>query len=412
MLLASRGKTTTNCTTQQQKQEEKATKELEQELIDKIKLVEDAAIANVERREEEWKLTAVLTSTHNDINRKKLEEFELEKQRILLTSQIEQLKIRKAFNEADAKYYDDQIAAAQAKLSALGIKPKTKDIKSSLWSLLGFDMNDVDVKDFTSKVESAFKELSSVITDVTDTWVEEANRRVEASRSEVDQLQRTLQIEMEAKRDGLANDYDLIQRRLRIAEEEQAKNIALQEKAYEQQKALETAMQVSSLITASADIIQSAAEISGVAAPIVAGVALTAMWGAFAAAQIKANSATKNLAEGEVDIDGPGTETSDSIPARLSRGESVITAKATRKYKGALQAMLHEDDGAVLREMMVIMSARNHGDMAREAVQRDIVLKHDLERVFGRFLDKMDRVKEENGYRIERVGNVITRIKK
>lgn len=34
--------------------------------------------------------------------------------------------------------------------------------------------------------------------------------------------------------------------------------------------------------------------------------------------------------QGAVDIQGPGTETSDSIPARLSKGESVLTAKATR----------------------------------------------------------------------------------
>ncbi|QLH52733.1 MAG: hypothetical protein CH6_0003 [Candidatus Kapaibacterium sp.] len=34
--------------------------------------------------------------------------------------------------------------------------------------------------------------------------------------------------------------------------------------------------------------------------------------------------------KGAVDIQGPGTETSDSIPARLSKGESVITARATK----------------------------------------------------------------------------------
>lgn len=34
--------------------------------------------------------------------------------------------------------------------------------------------------------------------------------------------------------------------------------------------------------------------------------------------------------QGAVDIQGPGTETSDSIPARLSRGESVLSAGATR----------------------------------------------------------------------------------
>lgn len=42
---------------------------------------------------------------------------------------------------------------------------------------------------------------------------------------------------------------------------------------------------------------------------------------------------------GKVDIEGPGTETSDSIHAMLSKRESVINAPATKKWKGALQAM-------------------------------------------------------------------------
>ncbi|MBS1619917.1 MAG: hypothetical protein JST76_15460 [Bacteroidetes bacterium] len=45
------------------------------------------------------------------------------------------------------------------------------------------------------------------------------------------------------------------------------------------------------------------------------------------------------FAKGVVALEGPGTETSDSIPAYLSRGESVITASATRRYQPLLEAM-------------------------------------------------------------------------
>jgi len=44
------------------------------------------------------------------------------------------------------------------------------------------------------------------------------------------------------------------------------------------------------------------------------------------------------FATGVVDLKGAGTETSDSINARLSRGESVITAKGTRQDKGLFEA--------------------------------------------------------------------------
>lgn len=43
--------------------------------------------------------------------------------------------------------------------------------------------------------------------------------------------------------------------------------------------------------------------------------------------------------DGVVDLMGPGTETSDSIPAYLSRGESVITAKSTRAKRDELEAL-------------------------------------------------------------------------
>ncbi|MHC0442318.1 hypothetical protein [Flavobacterium sp. 3-210] len=45
------------------------------------------------------------------------------------------------------------------------------------------------------------------------------------------------------------------------------------------------------------------------------------------------------LAKGAVDIDGPGTSTSDSIPAHLSVGESVINAEATRNNTELLRAI-------------------------------------------------------------------------
>ena len=45
------------------------------------------------------------------------------------------------------------------------------------------------------------------------------------------------------------------------------------------------------------------------------------------------------FATGVIGLDGPGTATSDSIDARLSRGESVITAKATERFAPVLAQM-------------------------------------------------------------------------
>lgn len=56
------------------------------------------------------------------------------------------------------------------------------------------------------------------------------------------------------------------------------------------------------------------------------------------AAQIAAvNSAPLGFKDGVIDLKGPGTMTSDSIPAKLSRGESVMTAKETRSSMQTLK---------------------------------------------------------------------------
>lgn len=60
-----------------------------------------------------------------------------------------------------------------------------------------------------------------------------------------------------------------------------------------------------------------------------------------AAAEVAIIAATPvpEFKDGVVDLMGPGTETSDSIHAKLSRGESVIKANATRSYRDELTAM-------------------------------------------------------------------------
>jgi tape measure domain-containing protein len=62
---------------------------------------------------------------------------------------------------------------------------------------------------------------------------------------------------------------------------------------------------------------------------------------ALTATQISTISAQQfpGFKEGVIDLKGPGSETSDSIPARLSRGESVMTAEETKRYKPVLQAI-------------------------------------------------------------------------
>jgi ABC-type transporter Mla subunit MlaD len=75
--------------------------------------------------------------------------------------------------------------------------------------------------------------------------------------------------------------------------------------------------------------------------PSPAGIAAIAAAGITAAIQTAIVLATPipKFKDGVIGLDGPGTGTSDSILARLSKGESVMTAQETRDYRGELEAM-------------------------------------------------------------------------
>lgn len=64
------------------------------------------------------------------------------------------------------------------------------------------------------------------------------------------------------------------------------------------------------------------------------------------------NRAPANFAKGVIDLKGPGTSTSDSIPANLSKGESVMTAWETRNAGNVLKEIRAKKlDNQKLREM-------------------------------------------------------------
>ena len=120
-----------------------------------------------------------------------------------------------------------------------------------------------------------------------------------------------------------------------ISEEEyNAQIVQLEKKRFEQNKQTQ---KVEVLINTASAIARAFADLGPVGGAI-AAFALAAM----SVKQINAIESAQfpqAFKDGVIDLKGPGTETSDSIPARLSRGESVMTAEETKRYKPVLQAI-------------------------------------------------------------------------
>lgn len=99
----------------------------------------------------------------------------------------------------------------------------------------------------------------------------------------------------------------------------------------------------------------------------------------------------KGFKDGVIDLKGPGTKTSDSITARLSKGESVMTADETASSKGIFKAVrARKLNDKVLKE---ITSGRSGGQSVQSFDD-------------SRLLKKLDEVKNATPD-VKRVGNIM-----
>lgn len=136
-----------------------------------------------------------------------------------------------------------------------------------------------------------------------------------------------------------ANAKEAIERRYRMEEEKLREEQARKEKKANLQRILiETALGIMKAVAA---------------APPPINIPLIAIQAALGAAQYGVAASTPAYKDGVIDLKGPGTTTSDSINADLSRGESVITAKATSNSKQLLESIQKgELDDRTFRLMM------------------------------------------------------------
>lgn len=228
------------------------------------------------------------------------------------------------------------------------------------WARL-FGVSDAElngIKQNLSKLSSEAVKVTQMYLDFQEQTLNKELENVEKKKAiqeqEISELESKLKKENELKNDGLANDSDRLQSELdekkrqrteALAEEKRIKKE--QEKLQKEQLLLDQATQASSLVTAIAQIFASTAG-AGPIGVALAAVTIAAMLASFAYAQGQAsqaiNKTDNSFAKGVVDLQGPGTETSDSIQANLSAHESVVTAKGTRKAKTLLKGLNANDN--------------------------------------------------------------------
>ena len=289
----------------------------------------------------------------NDLLAQKLnKEAEYQKELLLmrLESADKATRITKEQYDIELATIDENLAKALNKL-----KGKQRR-KVDIWDLLFgskqtdeygnvFKKLDEDSKAFIGELINSLNTAMQYMDEFMDKRIEMAEIAVEAAQKESEAAKTNLDYEMEARANGYANNVDLARR-------EYEEKLAIEQKAIEEKQRLEKiqegidiATQISSLVTATAQIWAAYTKIPGGKALAIATTAL--MWGSFIAAKAQAAQLAnaKTYGEGGMEyIDYGGSHasgndvdfgrTKDGRPRRIEKGEvvGVINKKNVGKY--------------------------------------------------------------------------------
>lgn len=221
-----------------------------------------------------------------------------------------------------------------------------KGLGGTLLEKLGFDDDQIDA--LGDAVNIVIKQLQSIM----DAEVELAEQAVEAAEKRVEAAQKAYDAEVEARNSGYANNVATAKKELEQEKKNQQEKQKQLEAAQKRQEALNTVIQASSLITASANLWSSFSSIP-VVGPALALAAIATMWTSFAVAKIKAKQVTASQSEeygegglefleggshasgNDIDL---GTNNGKGKRMRAEGGEAfaIINKKHTRKYRKIL----------------------------------------------------------------------------
>lgn len=227
---------------------------------------------------------------------------------------------------------------------------KDKGFGGALLTKLGFDGDQI----------AALSEATNIVLEnikaIADAEVEAAEQAVAAAEKRVEAAQSAYDAEVEGRNNGYANNVATAKKELQQEKKNQAQKEKLLEEAKRRQEAINTVIQASSLITASANLWSSFSSIP-IIGPALAIAAIAAMWTSFAVAKVKATQVTKaasqEYGEGGFEVLEGGSHASGNdidLQTKNSRGKNmraeggeamaIINKRSTRRYRRMLPALV------------------------------------------------------------------------
>ena len=268
-----------------------------------------------------------------------LEDSEKIKTQKRLEAEKKRLEALLKLYEADGKKLGEaEIALIKKQIDGVNKEIEKNKKTGDIYDLLGFNLSDEKKEAIDTSLSYAMDGLNSFIS----AYAEAADKKRQLADAEVERTQNVLQTEIEARAKGYANDVEMARKEVEEAKKNQQKAIEQQRRAQKLQIALDSASQVSNLITATSAIWKDLHFPWAIPA-------IAIMWASFAAAKVKAIQAvgagTEKYAEGTVELLEGGSHQSghdidlgtkrDGTRRRAEGGEffAVINKRNSRRYR-------------------------------------------------------------------------------
>lgn len=278
--------------------------------------------------------------------------FALKQEKERISKQIKMAK------EGSLKWSDVEIATAEATVNGINNKiSKLEGINGILLSISehGFAGPLLDTLGFNDEAMSQFSNYTNQILDqlssIMDAEIELAQAALDAANTRVEAAKSAYEGEVDARRNGYAASVVAAKAELELEKRNQLKKQKLLEQTQRQKEAVDTASQVSSLITASAALWSSFSGVP-IVGPILAAAAIAAMFASFTVAKVKAKQAaskSEQYGEGGIEfLEGGSHASGNDIDLhttnkkgknmRAEGGEAlaIINKKQTKKYRHIL----------------------------------------------------------------------------
>lgn len=200
-------------------------------------------------------------------------------------------------------------------------------------------------------LEGAIDSVRDNLGSLMQAYADVAQAAYDSAKAQVDAARTVYEAELEARANGYANDVEGAKRELALERRKAKQKEELLKKAQKAQERINTLQQISSLITGSAQILETFA-----AYPAVAAILIASMWGMFAAAKIQANqlaNKTSTYGSGGYELavggshasgndikTGIRTKSGSSMVIEGGEGVGVFSRRAVTKYGDIIPSLV------------------------------------------------------------------------